>query len=140
MCRADRKRKAEEQDAAESAEPIVPGRVLHFSGLGPNLTREDLKAVFEPIKKTEWIDFAREDTEVGVGWGEGATARSSHRLWLVSLQGHVRFCEEGDATAVKAEIEEKGTQLGGATPTLTVLEGDAEKVRGVGLASWCGSA
>jgi lupus La protein len=71
------------------------------------ISREDLKALLEKVgAKVKFVDFSRGQT-----------------------QGFVRLSEDSELTATAAakKITDDKEELGGAVPTCSVLEGDAEK-------------
>jgi len=91
-----------DNDEADEDEPFELGRILKLSGIGADVSREDIKAALEGFG-VEFIDFKR-----GVD------------------EGHVRFEKEGEASRAAAKLAENKTELGGKVPTIAVLEGEVE--------------
>jgi len=91
--------KAEEAAGSE----YESGCVFKLEGLPEECSRESIKEVLAPLGTVAWVDYSR---------GESS--------------GTVRFAG-GEAAAVKTKIEEDEIKFDGATPTITILEGDAEK-------------
>jgi len=98
-----KKRKASEVDDKEDRE-YVRGLVLKFEGVGPGVTREELREVFGAYGPVAWVDFSRDDAD-----------------------GFIRFSLVGAAEKAVAELAAAKKELGGKAPKLSLLEGDAEK-------------
>ena len=98
-----------EGGAGGAAEPakveVKEGCVISLSGLTEGTSFNDIKEVFNKYAQVKYVDFNR-----------GETA------------GFVRFAS-ADAKAAKDKMEENKELIKDATPVITVLEGEEEKVR-----------
>lgn len=83
---------------------VIPGLILRFEGFGPDVTREDIREVFETHGEIAWVDFQRGNSE-----------------------GCIRFARSGDAKAAQEAMEESKMQFGGKEPVFAVLGGEAEE-------------
>ncbi|XP_048576497.1 lupus La protein homolog isoform X1 [Nematostella vectensis] len=98
--------KSEEKLAEEEEEfKYEKGAVLHFTDVGEQTSREDLKELFGEHEDIAWVNFSRGDTE-----------------------GHIRFLKEGGAQrAMDALKKDDKILIRNKQAIVRVLEGDEEK-------------
>lgn len=92
-------------EAVVKEREVKQGLVLKFEGFGPDVSREDIKEVFEPYGEVSWVDFRRGDSE-----------------------GYIRFAEADMVVAARDAMAESKTEFGGKLPTFSILEGEEEDV------------
>lgn len=106
--RQQKRKEQEEAKQAQLKETVAAimdkDCVVHFEGVTPDTSREDLKDVFEEFGEIAWVDFARGETE-----------------------GYVRFKTAGAAPKAVAALQERKAEINGAEAKLRALEGDEEK-------------
>ncbi|CAF0734195.1 unnamed protein product [Rotaria sordida] len=65
----------------------LSGAVIHLAGMTANVTRELIKAKFNPFTKMPWIDFNKGDAEAWVRLNEANTAKDVLEKVLAAGQG-----------------------------------------------------
>jgi len=67
-----------------------PGLILRYEGVGPGVSREDIRELLEPLGDVRWVDYGRDEAD-----------------------GFARFSKASDAQAACAELQERKSELGG---------------------------
>eukprot|EP00179_Madagascaria_erythrocladioides_P013448 CAMPEP_0198368494 /NCGR_PEP_ID=MMETSP1450-20131203/155729_1 /TAXON_ID=753684 ORGANISM="Madagascaria erythrocladiodes, Strain CCMP3234" /NCGR_SAMPLE_ID=MMETSP1450 /ASSEMBLY_ACC=CAM_ASM_001115 /LENGTH=198 /DNA_ID=CAMNT_0044076001 /DNA_START=1 /DNA_END=597 /DNA_ORIENTATION=+ len=100
--------KAKTRDSKDKSEVDVgaftKGLVLRVEGIGPGVTREDVKELLENYGTVDWIDYSRDEAD-----------------------GYVRFGAEGCAVEAVSKLTEKKSELGGKVPEWSLLAGEQEE-------------
>jgi len=103
-----KKRDERDTDGANEAEKdereFVKGLVLKFEGIGPGVSREDLREIYGEFGVVAWVDFSRDEAD-----------------------GFIRFAELGSAEKALAQLKENKKEIGGKVPEMSVLQGEPEK-------------
>lgn len=95
--------KQEAKDVKPKRE-VKPGLILKFTGFGTEVSREDIREVFEEHGHVDWVDFNRGQTD-----------------------GYIRFSKEGEAETARKAMQESKMEFGGQVPVFSVLEGEVEQ-------------
>eukprot|EP00189_Rhodosorus_marinus_P011030 CAMPEP_0184740306 /NCGR_PEP_ID=MMETSP0315-20130426/3326_1 /TAXON_ID=101924 /ORGANISM="Rhodosorus marinus, Strain UTEX LB 2760" /LENGTH=411 /DNA_ID=CAMNT_0027209911 /DNA_START=97 /DNA_END=1332 /DNA_ORIENTATION=- len=83
---------------------FVKGLVLKFEGIGPGVSREDLREIYGEFGVVAWVDFSRDEAD-----------------------GFIRFAELGSAEKALERLKENRKEIGGKIPEMSVLQGEPEK-------------
>ncbi|KAJ8907565.1 hypothetical protein NDN08_007676 [Rhodosorus marinus] len=83
---------------------FVKGLVLKFEGIGPGVSREDLREIYGEFGVVAWVDFSRDEAD-----------------------GFIRFAELGSAEKALERLKGDKKEIGGKLPEMSILQGEPEK-------------
>eukprot|EP00871_Galdieria_phlegrea_P004880 jgi/Galph1/5393/GphlegSOOS_G4102.1 len=95
----------QEEESTLDSKQHERGLILRLDNIGKNVSREEIKQVFESFGEIAWVDYSRDSSE-----------------------GYIRFVQPDSAKAAcRFSEQDGGVKLGANVPGLRILEGEEER-------------